>query len=161
MTKYANYDIVFAEIPDEVTLAINISNCPCHCVGCHSSQLADDIGEELTGEVIRDLVKSNKGITCIGFMGGDANPVEISEFARLIRESSNIKTAWYSGRPALPTDPEFNTKYFNYIKLGPYIKELGPLNNKMTNQRLYMNPHVDIIEDDFSNWLDITKRFWK
>ena len=30
MLKYANYDIVFQEVPDEVTLAINISNCPNH-----------------------------------------------------------------------------------------------------------------------------------
>ena len=28
MLKYANFDIVFQEVPDEVTLAINISNCP-------------------------------------------------------------------------------------------------------------------------------------
>ena len=36
MLKYANFDIVFQEVPDEVTLAINISNCPNQCVGCHS-----------------------------------------------------------------------------------------------------------------------------
>ena len=36
MLKYVNTGVVFQEIPDEVTLAINISNCPCHCPGCHS-----------------------------------------------------------------------------------------------------------------------------
>ena len=35
MLKYVNTGIVFQEIPDEVTLAINISGCPCHCPGCH------------------------------------------------------------------------------------------------------------------------------
>lgn len=39
MLKYVNTDIVFQEFPDEVTLAINLSNCPCHCPGCHSSYL--------------------------------------------------------------------------------------------------------------------------
>lgn len=32
MLKYVNCGIVFQEIPDEVTLSINISNCPCHCL---------------------------------------------------------------------------------------------------------------------------------
>ena len=39
MLKYVNCGIVFQEIPDEVTLSINISNCPCHCPGCHSNYL--------------------------------------------------------------------------------------------------------------------------
>ena len=42
--KYVNESVVFAEIPDEVTLAINISNCPCRCPGCHSKFLWGDIG---------------------------------------------------------------------------------------------------------------------
>ena len=48
MLKYVNYDIVFQEFPDEVTLAINLSLCPNGCPGCHSAYLKDDIGEELT-----------------------------------------------------------------------------------------------------------------
>ena len=36
MLKYVNTGIVFQEIPDEVTLAVNISGCPCRCHGCHS-----------------------------------------------------------------------------------------------------------------------------
>lgn len=31
MVRYHNFDIVFAEIPDETTLAINITNCPNRC----------------------------------------------------------------------------------------------------------------------------------
>lgn len=33
MLKYAGYDIVFQEIPDEVTLALNLSGCPNGCPG--------------------------------------------------------------------------------------------------------------------------------
>ena len=50
MLRYADYDIVFQEIPDEVTLAINLSNCPNHCKGCHSAYLMEDVGEPLTEE---------------------------------------------------------------------------------------------------------------
>ena len=45
MLKYVDYDIAFQEIPDEVTLAINLSNCP-HRAGCHSPH-CDDIGKNL------------------------------------------------------------------------------------------------------------------
>ena len=33
MLNYYNYDIVCQEIPDEITLAINITGCPNHCQG--------------------------------------------------------------------------------------------------------------------------------
>ena len=39
MLKYANFDVVFQEVPDEVTLAINITNCPNQCPGCHSKNI--------------------------------------------------------------------------------------------------------------------------
>ena len=44
MFRYINTDIVFQEFPDEVTLAINISECPCRCPGCHSQFLWADRG---------------------------------------------------------------------------------------------------------------------
>ena len=47
MLKYVGYDIVFQEIPDQVTLAINLSLCPNHCVGCHSPYLRNDVGNVL------------------------------------------------------------------------------------------------------------------
>lgn len=44
MVRYHNFDIVFAEIPCETTLAINITNCPNRCRGCHSLHLQADMG---------------------------------------------------------------------------------------------------------------------
>ena len=37
MIKHVPEDItvVFSEIPDEITLAFNISNCLNNCIGCH------------------------------------------------------------------------------------------------------------------------------
>ena len=48
MLKYVDVMETFAEVPDEITLAINLSNCPHRCKGCHSEYLQKDIGEELT-----------------------------------------------------------------------------------------------------------------
>ena len=160
MLKYVNYDITFQEIPDEITLCINISNCPCHCIGCHSSYLAEDIGEGITLDKIYKLIENSEGITCICFMGGDSSPKEIDMFARCIKDLYDIKVAWYSGRQEL--SKYINLKCFDFIKLGPYIEEFGPLNSKTTNQRFYqvIKSHY---EDGTSGYelLDTTYKFWK
>lgn len=152
MLKYVDTKVVFAEVPDEVTLAINISNCPCQCKGCHSSYLAQDIGEPLDLQHLTDLIDSNKGISCVCIMGGDANPSEVDDIAQDIKEYyPELKVGWYSGRQELSKDIELSN--FDYIKLGPYIEEFGPLNSKTTNQRFYKVNGKELI--------DITSRFWK
>nr|UVN09403.1 MAG: 4Fe-4S single cluster domain protein [Bacteriophage sp.] len=151
MLKYVDAKVVFAEVPDEVTLAINISNCPCQCKGCHSSYLAQDIGTELTFNEIRKLVKKNSGVSCIALMGGDAEPDKVNTLASFITNHYNsIKVAWYSGRQELSDSIDlFN---FDYIKLGPYKEEFGPLNSRTTNQRFYKVSGRELV--------DITSRFY-
>lgn len=152
MLKYVDTKVVFAEIPDEITLAINISGCPCNCKGCHSSYLAKDIGEPLDLQHLTNLIDSNKGITCVCIMGGDANPSKVDDIAQDIKEYyPELKVGWYSGRQELDKDIELGN--FDYIKLGPYIEEFGPLNSKTTNQRFYKVSDGELV--------DITSRFWK
>ncbi|MBQ6422555.1 MAG: anaerobic ribonucleoside-triphosphate reductase activating protein [Prevotella sp.] len=154
MLKYVNTGIVFQEIPDEVTLAINISNCPCHCPGCHSRYLWDDIGLPLGVEAIDDFIESfGNDITCVAFMGGDSEPREVAVLANYIKEEHPMfKVAWYSGRLRVPK--MVDKKLFDYIKIGPYIRHLGPLKSPTTNQRLYKRMPDDSFED-------ITYRFWR
>ena len=136
MLKYVDTRVCFAEVPDEVTLCINLSNCPCHCEGCHSAYLAEDIGKELDETELSSLIESNNGISCVAFMGGDSEPQEVHHMAMFIRKVyPMLKVAWYSGRQELSKD--INLKWFDFVKLGPYIEELGPLNSKTTNQRMY------------------------
>ena len=151
MLKYLNTQVTFSEIPDEITLCINITGCKIGCKNSHSSYLAEDIGEELNSHSLKGLIDNNKGITCICFMGGDSSPKEIDMFARCIKDLYDIKVAWYSGRQELAK--EINLKWFDFLKLGPYIEELGPLNSKTTNQRFYKVVNGELI--------DITSRFWK
>jgi anaerobic ribonucleoside-triphosphate reductase activating protein len=136
MLKYFNYDIVFQEIPNEVTLAVNISNCPNRCKGCHSPHLQLDIGEVLDEQQIIALMdKYGTAITCFCFMGGDADPIRLVELANFISLNyPGIKTAWYSGCSKLPAG--FNSSVFSYIKLGSYIEEAGNLKSGTSNQHL-------------------------
>lgn len=157
MLKYVDTQVVFAEVPDEITLAISISGCPCHCKGCHSAYLAEDIGEELTHKVIDTLIRSNNGITCICFMGGDSNPLYIDFLAEYIKKHyPNIKVAWYSGKDTLYD--KLDLWDFDYIKLGPYKEEYGPLDKRTTNQRFYKVVHTSAGK---SKLCDITYKFWK
>lgn len=151
MLKYVDAKVVFAEVPDEVTLAINISNCPCQCKGCHSSYLAQDIGTELTFNEVRKLIKKNSGISCIAFMGGDSEPKRIDALASFVTNHYQLKVAWYSGRQELSNHIDLYN--FDYIKLGPYKEEFGPLNSRTTNQRFYKVSDGKLI--------NITSKFWK
>ena len=75
--------------------------------------------------------------------------------AKHISNNYDLLVGWYSGESELDLN-EYG-RYFDYIKVGPYIKELGPLNSPTTNQRLYFikrNKDNLIIED-------ITSSFWR
>ncbi len=143
MLKYANYDIVFQEYPDEVTLAINLTLCPNRCPGCHSQFLRNDVGEELTPERLTALIDSyGDTITCIGFQGGDNDPASLLQLAIYVRQhyAGRLRTGWYSGRAHLPAPitPQSIAPALNYLKLGPYIEKFGPLSSPTTNQRFYL-----------------------
>ena len=151
--KVASFDIVFQEIPGEVTLALNLSGCPCHCPGCHSPHLAEDIGEQLDEILLYGLItRYGAMITCVAFMGGDADPDEVARWAEWVRDlkgqKPRLKTAWYSGRMNMP-----ERDVFDYVKIGPYIESLGGLKSEKTNQRLYKRVG--------NEWQDITSVFWK
>lgn len=153
MVKYYNFDIVFAEVPDEVTLAINISNCPNRCVGCHSPHLQQDVGQVLDEVELLALVQNYAGdITCVCFMGGDATPKEIENLSLFVKNQfPKIKTAWYSGKSVLPDAVLASS--FDYIKLGGYNSVDGPLNKPTTNQKMFR-----IVDGEMEN---ITSKFWK
>ena len=92
-------------------------------------------------------------ITCLSFMGGDADPVGVNQLAQYIHEIyPQFKVAWYSGR--LRVSSAVNKADFDYLKIGPYIKHLGALKSPTTNQRLYRQREDGSFED-------ITYRFWR
>lgn len=153
MLKYLNTQVTFAEVPDEITLCINITGCKNGCKNCHSSYLAQDIGERLSFRSLHELIiEKNKGISCVAFMGGDSDPSRINTLASFLRAHHYpVKIAWYSGRQELSNSIDlFN---FDYIKLGPYKEEFGPLNSRTTNQRFYKVNGKELE--------DITSKFWK
>ena len=155
--KYVDTLIGFREVPNEISLCINISNCPNHCKGCHSPYLWEDTGTELNIETLQQLIKDNSGITCICLMGGDAEIKEIQELAKWIKTNTSLKVCWYSGKKL--QDIEY--KNFDYIKTGAYIESLGGLDSPTTNQRFYEIRKVEGKNYPYYILEDITYEFRK
>jgi len=149
MIKYVPQmtSVVLEEIPDRVSLAVDISNCQGCCVGCHSPFLRQDMGSELTPEIVDSLISGNFGVNCFLFLGEGNDPAALLALAAHIRSAHpKLELALYSGREEVEAAI---WEAFDYVKVGPYRPECGPLNELTTNQRL------------FYHRADITPQFWR
>jgi len=153
MLKFVDFKVTFQEVPDEISLCINLSGCPHKCEGCHSSYLQEDIGTVLTTQLLDKMIESNSGITCVCFLGGDNDIPSLCTLAEHIKNNHRLKVAWYTGLNWIPSSidrPTYIT--FDFVKSGPYIKSLGPLTSNTTNQRFYAKEGLV--------FHDITYKFW-
>ena len=168
MLKYVETAVTFAEVPTEICLCINLSNCPNRCPACHSKYLWDDIGTPLTSSELERLIKQNSGITCVAFMGGDASPDEVLDLAFLVQEEFGLKTCWYTGKTkdfweqngVLPGAYDV----LDYVKFGPYDEQCGSLDKPTTNQRFYKRVFLNNGKEVWEGGIgleDITHLFWK
>jgi len=131
--KFYQYTVVFQEVPDEITLAFEITGCPHKCDGCHSPHLMEDIGTELTMGMFKNILAKYFGmISNVAFFGGDQYG-EIEEFLQYAKELG-LKTTLWTGN----CDIAKNIKEkLNYLKVGAYKQEFGGLQEPTTNQRYY------------------------
>lgn len=151
--------VTFEEIPTEVTLSLAISNCCGTCPGCHSPELRGDNGMELTEEILDNLIQKNSGISCVLFLGEGKSPSDLIKLADRVRNHWKLSVALYSGRERIEDDL---WEHFDYVKIGPYVESLGPLNKVTTNQRLYRySPWFSDVSCGHKGWRDITSMFWR
>ena len=152
--KYLGYSIVFQEVPDEVTLAINISGCPHRCEGCHSKYLWEYEGDYISDD-LDSLIEKYKGlITCVCFMGGDQNQYELVDLLNKVHRHG-LKTALYTGEDSLQHIAFRVLCNLDYCKIGHYDSNRGGLNSPKTNQQMLAwnwTAH---------KWEDITYKFQK
>ncbi|MCD7996539.1 MAG: 4Fe-4S cluster-binding domain-containing protein [Clostridiales bacterium] len=149
--KYNGYSIVFQEVPDEITLAINISGCPHKCEGCHSSYLWEYNGRLLKYDLGSIIYKYIDYISCVCFMGGDQNQEELLGALKMVKYHK-IKTCLYTGVDNI-TQISILIPELDYVKIGHYSEEHGGLQSLTTNQKMYKK--ID------GRFVDITSRFWK
>lgn len=132
--KYVSTCIALQEVPDEISLIINVSGCPHHCEGCHSQYLWEYTGNYLCDDIPNLINQCREYISCVCIMGGDYNIEELNYIIRYISDSG-LKTCLYTGLNYVPIGLEM----LDYIKIGEYKEELGGLDKPTTNQRFYKN----------------------
>ncbi|MFP5519774.1 MAG: anaerobic ribonucleoside-triphosphate reductase activating protein [Bdellovibrionia bacterium] len=125
-------DILFQEVPGEISLSFYITGCPLKCKGCHSPELWT---EKNTPPLhlnffINKLEQYKNLATCVLFLGGEWHPEQLVTFLTLAVEHG-YKTALYTGLDEI--GPNITEK-LNYLKTGPWKQELGGLNSRTTNQ---------------------------
>lgn len=158
MLKYLYSKVVFSEIPSEVSLGISISGCQIHCQGCHSRDLWEDKGKQLTRVGLQSLIEENKGITCLLLLGGEHDIDMLTNLFYFVSVNyPKIKTAWYCGLDMIPKDKEEILDYLDFVKIGHFDLNLGGLDNNETNQKLYAIKHT-IKGNEFT---DITYKLQK
>lgn len=149
LLKFVEAEVTFREVPDEISLCINLSNCPHRCVNCHSPHLQTDVGTNLTTDTLLNLIENNSGITCVALMGGDANPNEIAYQLYTIKHFfPNLKTCWYSGNDDFLEDRNLLNSILDnldYLKIGSYKEEFGPLDSPTTNQKFFKVNNRELI----------------
>ena len=131
--RFSREEIVWQEVPGEVSLAFTISGCPLACRGCHSADTwAPGQGSLLSPAYLQQRLQQYRGlITCVLFMGGEWQPDLLSARLQQVREAG-LQTCLYTGledvSPALKPQ-------LTYLKTGPWQAELGGLDSPHTNQR--------------------------
>lgn len=132
--KYIDTQITFREVPDMVCRCFSISNCGERCKNCHSPELRKDIGTELTDEILLSYLTDDKNtIDCFVFLGDGGDNIRMCDILKLCKEHG-YKTCIYLGRNTISMT---YLRYLDYVKLGPYIEELGGLDNQNTNQIMF------------------------
>lgn len=154
MLKYHSVQLAFQEVPDEITLAINIAGCPNHCDGCHSPWLWEDKGTVLDENAIDDILRGHDGFSCVCFMGGDADIPTVNRLSKYLKDKYNIKVAWYSGLDNLSNNMDYAN--LDYVKIGHYDKNKGGLDSLWTNQRLLKIQYKGNVFQDITNEIKVT-----
>lgn len=160
LLRYADYSIVFQEVPGEISLALNITECPHGCDGCHSSYLSKSFGNYVDDDLPNLLRKYEGMISCVCFMGGDQHIGNLYTWLRRIKQEYHLKTCVYSGCSDLIVFGEL-LEYLDFLKIGPYKKDCGGLDCPTTNQKFYT---VDYCTLKYGQTCKLTCRndlFWK
>lgn len=149
MMKYASIDIVFQEVPDEISLCFTITGCPLRCKGCHSSHLRkQSFGEVLSYDHFESLLSEYRNyISSVLFIGGEWHEKELSHFLKS-EKKLGLKTCLYTGQDWIHTSL---LALLDYVKFGPYIQSAGGLEKINTNQRFIEIETNQVLNYKFQN----------
>ena len=144
--KFLGYSVAMQEVPNEISLVINISGCPYKCKGCHSKYLWEYKGNYVDAELFGIIKQYENLITCVCFMGGEQNQNELISHLKHIK-NKGYKTCLYSGCDDLNYLYSV-LPYLDYLKYGSYNEKFlsnnyysNGLKLASTNQKFLLTPN--------------------
>ena len=140
--KYLGYSIALQEVPNEISLVINVSGCPHKCEGCHSQYLWEYEGNYISEDFNNILNFYDGMITCVCFMGGEQNINELCGYLKYIKDYG-LKTCLYSGCDSID-NVQLLLPYLDWVKVGRYDESIRTDDNiqygiklATSNQKIY------------------------
>lgn len=132
--RYRHEEVVWIEVPGEVSLAYQFTGCPLRCKGCHSADTWKiNSGQLLSLDYFKHRLQQYKQlISCVLFMGGEWLPEQLLHYIQLAK-AADLKTCLYTGLEKEQVPPQLLAQ-LDYLKTGPWIPELGGLDNPNSNQ---------------------------
>ena len=136
MLKFYSKQVVFQEVPNEISISFSIAGCPLKCPGCSwKTAVSSMLERQLTDEYYYKALEEYKNLaSCVLFYGGEWDKQDLIHKLQ-IAKSMNYKTCLYTGLTFEKVDKEIIDN-LDYIKVGPYIAALGGLDSPKTNQKL-------------------------
>ena len=132
--QFYQKDIVFQEVPDEISLCYSITGCGGQCLGCHSEHLWKESESDfkLTPELLKSDIEKYAGyISCVCFLGGDWKVEMLLDLLKICKEYG-LKTCVYTSRSYLN---RYLLNFIDYAKYGKFNETFGGLNSMNTNQK--------------------------
>ncbi|WP_196888859.1 anaerobic ribonucleoside-triphosphate reductase activating protein [Aureivirga sp. CE67] len=131
--NYKDIQIVFQEVPGQISICFTITGCSLHCKGCHSKDLwKKSNGSYLSKEKYLNVLKKYQGFaTCVLFMGGEWHNDELIDFLKIAKKI-NYKTCLYTGEEEIKNSL---LTELTWLKTGAWNENLGGLDSIRTNQK--------------------------
>lgn len=147
MLRYVHEDIVWQEVPGEVSLAYTIAGCPLRCPGCHSTYTWNpDQGDELTPARLQRRIEDYAGmLSCVLFFGGEWQGEALLACLRTAR-AAGLKTCLYTGLDDVP--PAIRAE-LTFLKTGAWRRERGGLDDPASNQRFIRTADGEVLNQLF------------
>lgn len=131
--NYSDIEIVFQEVPGEISICFTITGCTIKCKGCHSTHLWKKAnGKVLSIEKYLEILTKYKGFaSCVLFMGGEWYSEELIQNLQTAK-LMGFKTCLYTGESKIE---EKIVSELTWLKTGSWNKNLGGLDSENTNQK--------------------------
>jgi anaerobic ribonucleoside-triphosphate reductase activating protein len=135
MLYYTAEQVVWQEVPGEVSLAYTISGCQLGCKGCHSADSWDPKqGRPLSPEHFQQRLQDYQGlISCVLFLGGEWAAPALLKLLTLSK-TAGLKRCLYTGLELAELSPSIRSE-LTFVKTGRWFAGRGGLQSPTTNQR--------------------------